>query len=255
MPDTQSSAGGQSSTATNASGSGAGSNATSGGTKKDPTEAIRSAAGEVRTAVEEAAGTTAKQASEVAGKVGDIARDAGERAMAFAEENKGLAARQIDGIHSAIEKAADELESKDQQQLAGYIRNIAGGLADFSKTLDEKGVNELAGTVGDFARRQPALFIGAAALIGFAASRFAMSSAKAATSGSSDEWSSDYNSGSYGRNSSSRDWSSGRNAAGQSGSASSNTWSSAGSASGASNRSTRNATDAIGSTGTTGGDF
>ena len=47
----------------------------------------------------------------------------------------------------------------------------------------DKGVDELFGLVGDFARKQPAMFIGGAALLGFAASRFAVASAKSAQSG------------------------------------------------------------------------
>jgi hypothetical protein len=44
--------------------------------------------------------------------------------------------------------------------------------------MHEKGVEELFGMISDLARRQPAAFIGGAALLGFIASRFARSSAR-----------------------------------------------------------------------------
>jgi hypothetical protein len=47
-----------------------------------------------------------------------------------------------------------------------------------TRSVNEKGVDELMGTVAQFAKSQPAAFLGAAALLGFVSSRFAMSTAK-----------------------------------------------------------------------------
>jgi len=77
-----------------------------------------------------------------------------------------------------LNKAAEELENSNQPMIAGYARQLAGGVQSVSTTLRARGVEDLFGMVGDFARKQPAMFIGAAALLGFAASRFLLASAK-----------------------------------------------------------------------------
>ncbi len=115
-------------------------------------------------------------------EAGRIAGDATETAKSFATENKGRLADQIDAFVAAIDKAADELDGNDQGAVAGYVRQVSGGAHQLSSSLREKGVDELMGSVTDFARRQPALLIGGAALLGFVASRFAVAGASSRSS-------------------------------------------------------------------------
>jgi hypothetical protein len=157
----------------------------SGDGSADPKAAVQSAVDEAKGAVDEASSTVSEAASGVREAVGDlasevqtIAADAGDKARSFAEENKGRAAEQISGITSAIGKAADELEARGQGQFAKYTRDLVSGLEGLSRNLNENGVDEIMGSVGQFARNQPAAFLGAAALLGFVSSRFAMSTAK-----------------------------------------------------------------------------
>jgi hypothetical protein len=157
----------------------------SGDGSAEPKAAVQSAVEDVRSAVGEASGAIGEAASGASEAVNDlateaktIASEAGDRARDFVDENKGRAAEQISGITSAIGKAADELEAHGQGQFAKYTRDLASGLEGFSRDLNQKGVDELMGSVGQFARSQPAAFLGAAALLGFVSSRFAMSTAK-----------------------------------------------------------------------------
>ena len=53
---------------------------------------------------------------------------------------------------------------------------IAEGLADASDAMRDKDLGEMVGAVSNFARRNPMVFLGSAALIGFAATRFARAS-------------------------------------------------------------------------------
>jgi hypothetical protein len=53
--------------------------------------------------------------------------------------------------------------------------------------LRKRDLNELLGSVQDFARRQPTAFLGATVLVGFAAMRF-LKSATSQSSGGSDSW-------------------------------------------------------------------
>jgi F0F1-type ATP synthase membrane subunit b/b' len=157
----------------------------SGDGSRNAQAAVKSAVDEAKGAVDEASGAIGEAASgareavnDLASEAQTIAAEAGDKARSFVEENKGRAAEQISGITSAIGKAADELDARGQGQFAKYTRDLVSGLEGFSRNLNEKGVDELMSSVGQFARNQPAAFLGAAALLGFVSSRFAMSTAK-----------------------------------------------------------------------------
>lgn len=100
-----------------------------------------------------------------------------DKAKGFASDQKDLAAGQINGVAAAITKVADELDGTDQQVVARYARDLASGLSGVGKTIEERDVDDLMGLAQDFGRQQPVAFLGAAALAGFVASRFAMASA------------------------------------------------------------------------------
>lgn len=169
-----------------------------------PKDAVQSAVTDAKGAIDDAtgalgdaAGTAQEALHDVAGEAKKLAQEAGDKAKAFVEENKGRAAAQIEGINSALSKAAEELDAKGQGQFAKYTRDLAGGLDTLTRGINEKSVDELVSSVGQFARSQPAAFLGAAALLGFVSSRFAMSTAKAAATAST-EHSQDSGSGSEG---------------------------------------------------------
>lgn len=106
-------------------------------------------------------------------KVGEAA----EKAKSFAVDQKDLAANQINGIAAAVNKVADELDGSDQSTVARYARDLASGLSSMGKTIENRDVDDLLGMTQDFGRQQPVAFLGAAALAGFVASRFALASA------------------------------------------------------------------------------
>ena len=140
---------------------------------EDATQRIKDGAGAALDGAK-AVGSDLKQ------EAGKIAGEALEGAKSFAEENKGKVAGQIDSIATALNRAADELDGSEQAQFAGYARQLAGGVNQISSAVRDKGVEELLGMVGNFARSNTAAFIGGAALLGFAASRFAMAGIKSA---------------------------------------------------------------------------
>jgi len=100
-----------------------------------------------------------------------------ERAKSFAAEQKDFAAGQLGGIATALTRVADEM-STEQSAVAGYARDMARGLQNFSDTVKNRNVEDIVGIAEDFGRRQPAAFLGAAALLGFVASRFLLSSSQ-----------------------------------------------------------------------------
>jgi hypothetical protein len=103
--------------------------------------------------------------------------EATDKAKSFAADQKDLAAGQIDGVAAAIAKVADELDGSDQQTVARYARDLASGLASMGKSIHDRDIDDLMGLAQDFGRKQPVAFLGAAALAGFVASRFALASA------------------------------------------------------------------------------
>lgn len=116
----------------------------------------------------------AKDVNELKDQAMDQVGAVGEKAKSFANDQKDLAAGQIDGVASAMNKVADQLE--DQPAIARYTREVAGSLSRVSSNVRDRDAADLMEMAQDFGRRQPLAFLGIAALAGFAASRFAMSS-------------------------------------------------------------------------------
>jgi hypothetical protein len=127
------------------------------------------------------AGKVAEEAKEqVAGLAARAKQEVGaatEKARSIAAEQKDMLAAQVGGVAEAMERAASDLEMNNGAS-AHYARLIADNAEKLSDTIRNNNVDQLLGIAQDFGRRQPALFVGAAALLGFAASRFVLASAK-----------------------------------------------------------------------------
>tara|TARA_R110002110_G_scaffold13092_2_gene62735 strand:+ start:1968 stop:2420 length:453 start_codon:yes stop_codon:yes gene_type:complete len=95
-------------------------------------------------------------------------------AARYADDAKGAAADEVKGVASALRTAADELRSGSPQERT--FSQLADGLADASDSMRDKDLGEMVGAVTDFAKRNPFVFLGGAALVGFAATRFAKAS-------------------------------------------------------------------------------
>lgn len=111
----------------------------------------------------------------------DMADQARTAATDYADQAKGAAADEVGSVGSALRTAAEELRSGSPQERT--FSQIADGLADASDALREKDLGEMVGAVNDFAKRNPLVFLGSAALVGFAATRFAKASGSSARPG------------------------------------------------------------------------
>jgi len=141
--------------------------------RKDAQSAAATAQSDLEKVAAEAKGGFEHLKSEAASAAGEVR----ERAWSYATEQKQHAAAHIGGVASALRKVSDDLESEDETRMvARYGRTLAGGLDDLSETIKAKNLEDLMAAAESFGRRQPAAFLGAAALLGFAASRFAMAS-------------------------------------------------------------------------------
>jgi methyl-accepting chemotaxis protein len=100
-----------------------------------------------------------------------------ERTRDIAQRQKEAGAKQVSTLARAVHEAAEEL-GHDFPRLARYVDDAAERLDRAASALRERSVDDLVRGVGDFARRQPATFFGAAVLAGFALSRFLKSAAR-----------------------------------------------------------------------------
>lgn len=107
-------------------------------------------------------------------KVADLAQDAKAKAQTMAEDRadamRNAASDRVSDTAAAANAAAGQFDPASFQ--AEAMHRIADHVDDFGARLRQADLTAIASDVGDFARRNPALFIGAAAIAGFAATRF-----------------------------------------------------------------------------------
>jgi hypothetical protein len=106
-----------------------------------------------------------------------VADDVKEQVRATTAKQKDAAAEQIDGWAHALNTASDDLRDRGQESAAAWIRQAAAGLERASGTMRARDIDDLVGTVEDFARRQPVAFLGGAVVAGFGLARLMKSSA------------------------------------------------------------------------------
>lgn len=122
-----------------------------------------------------------REAKNQARKIGQQAEEAVDRAKervrSSATAQKDAAAERMDGFAHAIMSASDDLRAGGQEFAAGYLEQAAGGLERVSDAVRDRDLDDLIGTVEDFARRQPVAFLGGAVAAGFGLARLMKSSA------------------------------------------------------------------------------
>jgi hypothetical protein len=131
----------------------------------------------------EAKATAADLAAHAKEKAGDLKRqaeraadDMRQRARSAATDQKNVAASRMEGIARALRTASDDLQTQGQPTVAEYSRHVADGLDSIAESLGRRDVDDLVGSVQDFARARPVAFLGGAVVAGFALARFMKSS-------------------------------------------------------------------------------
>lgn len=172
-----------------------------GATDKDPSiqSELKEAAAPIAAALRSDAGTIADEAKTVFSQVNDEASsqlsqlaeqakdkvsEATDKVKGVAAEQKDLLAQQIGGVAEAMERVATDLEFNGSAS-AQYARMIADNADQLSSTIRDNDVDQIMSKTQNFGREQPVAFLGAAALLGFAASRFLLASANRAGRSSS----------------------------------------------------------------------
>jgi len=119
--------------------------------------------------------------------VNEVGRAVSETACAIVSSTKdslsrevGRSADLVGHIAHSVRQAAEDLDDK-VPQVAGMVRGAADRIDAYSRDLRGVSIDRLASAIGNFARRQPVLALGAAALVGFFAYRIMAAASSGAT--------------------------------------------------------------------------
>jgi hypothetical protein len=99
-----------------------------------------------------------------------------QRVTSRVDEQKNKAADGLGGIADVFRNAGNELRNENET-VAQYVDMASDQLKRFADNIRRRGVSEMMGDVNQFARRNPAIFIGAAFLVGLGVARFLKASA------------------------------------------------------------------------------
>jgi len=137
----------------------------------------------------EVAGQALDKAKETTGQVYGQAKD---QVKSRLTEQKGKAAESLTSVTDALTQTGASLRTSGNEPIARLAEGVAGHIDQLATSLRDKDVDEITVQMQDFARRNPALFIGGALLAGVALGRFLRASEQSATASSSASSSKDY---------------------------------------------------------------
>jgi len=125
-------------------------------------------------------GSAREQIRDVKNQVVDQAKStfqqAKERAGSSLGESKGLFADQVGSMAEALRRTTEHLRSEDQTRIAGLTETLARQIDQVSNYLRNKDAAAMRQDLENVARRQPAVAIGGALLLGLIGARFLKSS-------------------------------------------------------------------------------
>jgi hypothetical protein len=105
------------------------------------------------------------------------ARDtASEQAESRFSTGKTRATQTLGSIAQTLKSSSQQLRDQEQAGIGRYADQAAGKIENISHYLENASLNDVAERVENFARREPALFIGGAVALGFLGARFLKSS-------------------------------------------------------------------------------
>jgi len=123
------------------------------------------------------AGSPAVQGDGAQGNGGIITK-ARERATAQLTEQKNRAVEGIDSVTQAVRQSTQQLRDQQHETLAQYVERAANQVDRLAQQLRNKDVGDLFEDAQRLARRQPAVFIGSAFVLGLIGARFLKSSSR-----------------------------------------------------------------------------
>lgn len=111
-----------------------------------------------------------------AADTGGIAQTVRETTYRRLDDQKGRAVDTLGSIAGAVREMAQPLRDGGQEGIANYVSKAADSIERWSGDLRQRDLEDAMRAVQEFARRQPALFLGMAFTAGILAARFMKSS-------------------------------------------------------------------------------
>lgn len=112
-----------------------------------------------------------KRASSLKDDAAGLKDQAGTKAREACEKGKGKAAEAVGSLAKLLEDTAGTVDEKFGKQYGDYARSAATSVSGFATAIDQKELDELAGSARDFVKKSPAVAVGAAAVAGFVLAR------------------------------------------------------------------------------------
>jgi ElaB/YqjD/DUF883 family membrane-anchored ribosome-binding protein len=112
-----------------------------------------------------------KKAAALKADASNLAGEAKARARDAATKGKDKAAEAVGSLAKMLEDSAGTVDSKFGKQYGDYARSAASTVAGLATSLDKKDLDELAAATKDMVKKNPAISVGAAAVIGFVLAR------------------------------------------------------------------------------------
>jgi len=103
-------------------------------------------------------------------------QQARDRASSSLGESKGQLSEQVRNIADALRRTTEHLRSEDQQRIAGLTDTVARQVEQVADYLSNKDARAMRQDLENLARRQPAVMIGGALVLGLIGARFLKSS-------------------------------------------------------------------------------
>jgi len=112
-------------------------------------------------------------------KAGEMMEQARDKTKSWAEQQLDTSANSLNGVARAVRETGQHMREQHDNPVhnyADFVEGSADAIERAASYLRETNVDQMVGEVERFARRQPALFLGIAAALGFFAVRFLKSS-------------------------------------------------------------------------------
>lgn len=132
-------------------------------------ETARRATEKVKSGAEQGA----RQVQEQAARFSEQAR---EQISTQAEQQKQRATDRLQDVGSALHETSGTLRDRERDSVANVVEGVANQVDRFSEYLRTHSVRDMMSETERFARREPELFLGGAALLGLVGARFFKSS-------------------------------------------------------------------------------
>lgn len=113
---------------------------------------------------------------QVVGQARNSLEQARDKARSSLGESKSQFADQFGTVAEALRRTTEHLRSEDQQRIAGITETVARQVDQVANYLRRKDAGAMRADLENLARRQPALVIGGALVLGLIGARFLKSS-------------------------------------------------------------------------------